>query len=279
MRPWLLPDAVYNGTDGGANRLYRNTGNFAFVDVTEQTGMAVDADRLSLAASWEDFDDDGDTDLYVANDFGPNSLYRNDGGKFAQIAAAAGADDPSTGMSITWGDVDRDGRMDACIGNMFSAAGNRVTMQPKFGEDLTQGLELDRVRYLARGNTLLMNQGSESFDERSEQAGVVNTQWTWATLMADLDNSGSLDMLAMNGYVTGPTPTICEASTGGRSCRNQEPRADLASSWRSICAKGGRSAAANAMSCFSIPPTQSAASPTCLRSRASMPRVMAVGSG
>ena len=40
--------------------------------------------------------------------------------------------------------------------------------------------------------------------ERSEQAGVRNTLWTWGTLFGDLDNSGDIDMLAMNGFITGP---------------------------------------------------------------------------
>ena len=166
--------------------------------------MQVEATRMSLAASWEDFDNDGDVDLYVANDFGPNCLYRNDKGKFTQIAPDVGADDPSTGMSITWGDINRDGLMDACIGNMFSAAGNRVTAQPKFEEDLTEGLDAKRIAYLARGNTLLVNQGGKLFQERSAQAGVINTQWTWGTLFGDFDNSGGLDMMAMNGFITGP---------------------------------------------------------------------------
>ena len=199
-----LSDSIYNALDGGSNRLYRNIGKLKFEDVTEATGMNVDATRKSLAASWEDYDNDNDVDLYVANDFGPNALYRNDGGRFTQVAPDVGADDPSFGMSITWGDINRDGLMDACVSNMFSAAGNRITAQPKFEADLTDGLDVKRVAYLARGNTLLVNQGGTLFKERSAQAGVINTQWTWGTLFADFDNSGDLDMMAMNGYITGP---------------------------------------------------------------------------
>ncbi len=140
----------------------------------------------------------------MANDFGPNCLYRNEGGKFTEIAASVGADDPSTGMSVTWGDIDRNGFMDVCIGNMYSAAGNRVTAQSRFKKDLTTGLDVDRIRYLARGNSLFMNKITGSFDERSEEAGVINTQWTWGTLFADFDNNGDLDVMALNGYVTGP---------------------------------------------------------------------------
>ena len=62
----------------------------------------------------------------------------------------------------------------------------------------------ERIAYLARGNTLLVNQGGKLFHERSAQAGVINTQWTWGTLFGDFDNSGGLDMMAMNGFITGP---------------------------------------------------------------------------
>ena len=87
---------------------------------------------------------------------------------------------------------------------MFSAAGNRVTAQPKFEEDLTKGLDAKRIAYLARGNTLLVNQEGKHFNESSTQAWLVNTQWTWGTLFGDFDNSGDLDMMAMNGFITGP---------------------------------------------------------------------------
>ena len=198
------PMPFHDANNGGSNMLWPNVGNLEFRDVTEATGMNKSNSRYSFAASWEDFDNDNDVDLYVANDFGPNALYRNDDGKFTQIAAGVGADDPSFGMSITWGDINRDGLMDACISNMFSAAGNRITTQPKFENELTEGLEVERIAYLARGNTLLVNEGGTHFKERSAQAGVVNTQWTWGTLFADFDNSGDLDLMAMNGYITGP---------------------------------------------------------------------------
>ena len=87
---------------------------------------------------------------------------------------------------------------------MFSAAGNRVTMQPKFRDTLTGELDAERIRYLARGNTLLMNRGAGGFTERSARAGVINTQWTWGTLFGDIDNSGGIDLLAVNGFITGP---------------------------------------------------------------------------
>lgn len=196
------PDEIYNAASGGPNRFYLNEGGFRFRDATEEWGFDQGAHRMVLAASWEDFDNDGDPDLYLANDFGPNGLYRNDGEKFVEVAARLGAEDPSTGMSVSWGDVNRDGRFDAIVGNMFSAAGNRVTSQPRFRAELRQELDLDRVRYLARGNTFLVNRGSH-FSEESGPSGVINTQWTWSMLLADFNNDSREDLLAANGFITG----------------------------------------------------------------------------
>ena len=55
--------------------------------MTRQVGLDVNNRRWSFAASWEDYDNDGDPDLYVANDYGRNNLYRNNGGQFVDVAA------------------------------------------------------------------------------------------------------------------------------------------------------------------------------------------------
>ena len=78
----------HDANDGGANALFRNDlkhspddgsqAGWAFTDVTKAVGLDANNRRHSLAAAWEDFDNDGDQDLYVANDYGQNSLYRND---------------------------------------------------------------------------------------------------------------------------------------------------------------------------------------------------------
>lgn len=69
----------HDSNSGGPNSLFRNEtaddGNFSFTDVTAASGLDQSNSRWSLAASWEDYDNDGDPDLYVANDFGLNNLY------------------------------------------------------------------------------------------------------------------------------------------------------------------------------------------------------------
>ena len=114
----------HDATIGERNSMFRNEGSWTFTDVTEEVGLEAGNNRFSFAASWEDFDNDGDVDLYVANDFGPNNLYRNDlvsnevsagervkTRKFTDVAAPAGAEDRASGMSVAWGDYDRDSQI------------------------------------------------------------------------------------------------------------------------------------------------------------------------
>ena len=64
--------------DGGSNQLFKGNGKWSFSEVTALTGLSESNNRHSLAASWHDYDLDGDPDLYIANDYGFNQLFRND---------------------------------------------------------------------------------------------------------------------------------------------------------------------------------------------------------
>ena len=152
-----LPMPYNDANNGGRNILLKNEGNFQFVDATQQTGLQMNNHRWSFAAAWEDFDQDGDMDLYVANDFGRNNLYRNDDGKtFVDVLPNAWASKiMAAGMSVAWGDCNRDGRLDLYVGNMFSAAGNRITFQRRFLEGRNPSNSAG-VQRMARGNTLFM---------------------------------------------------------------------------------------------------------------------------
>ena len=198
----LLPVPVpyHDANNGGINILLRNGGNFTFTDVTNHVGLDADNHRFSFAAAWEDFDDDGDMDLYVANDFGRNCLYRNDGGRFRNVAAALHVEDTASGMSVAWGDVNRDGHLDLYVGNMFSAAGNRVAYQRRFAVDRDESLA--NLQRMARGNTLFEATGNGDFRDVSETAGVTMGRWAWSSQFGDWNNDGWLDIAVANGFIT-----------------------------------------------------------------------------
>ncbi|MDX1382036.1 MAG: VCBS repeat-containing protein [Thermoanaerobaculia bacterium] len=206
------PVPYHDARNGGRNALLRNDGGFRFTDVTVAAGLDVNNRRFSLAAAWEDFDNDGDADLYVANDYGRNNLYRNDGSgaggevRFTDVAAEAAVEDISSGMSVTWGDYDHDGWMDVYVGNMFSAAGNRITYQRKFEEDRQRAGRLEDVQRMARGNSLFRNTGRGTFVDRSEAEEVTMGRWSWSSLFADLNNDGFEDLVIANGNLTQTEP-------------------------------------------------------------------------
>ena len=200
--PFPLP--YHDAKNGAPNRLLKNTGNFEFQDVTAEVGLDDDNRRFTMAASWEDFDNDGDLDLYVANDFGPNNLFRNDEGSFIDIARLADVVDHGSGMSVSWGDYDRDGWMDLYVGNMFSSAGNRITFQDRFRQGVPEATT-QHLQRMARGNTLFRNRSTGqkfNFEDVSLQAGVAMGRWAWASRFADIQNSGWPDLLISNGYLT-----------------------------------------------------------------------------
>lgn len=199
---------VYHDSNtGGANSLFRNEtdtpDDWTFRNVTAKTGLDEHNQRWSLAAAWEDFDNDGDQDLYVANDFGRNCLYRNEGGgKFVDVAGAADVEDSASGMAVTWADFNRDGMMDVYVSNMFSAAGSRVTFQSQFKPDAPQEVR-HRLQRFARGSTLMRNLDGNSFEDVSADARVAVARWAWGTKFIDINNSGWQDLLVANGNVTG----------------------------------------------------------------------------
>jgi hypothetical protein len=196
-----MPLPYHDANNGRPNVLVRNLGNWRFEIVTEQVGLDVNNARFSYAASWEDYDNDGDLDLYVANDYGRNNLYRNDEGYFVDVAASAGVEDISAGMGVTWGDYNRDGFMDLYVSNMFSSAGNRITYQRRFKESVNQTTREEFQRH-ARGNSLFENRGDGTFRDVSVEAAVTMGRWAWSSNFVDLNNDSWLDIVVTNGFIT-----------------------------------------------------------------------------
>lgn len=204
--------SLNHATNGAPNALFRNdildqkkssspSSDWRFTDVTELVGLDHNNNRWSFAATWEDYDNDGDPDLYVANDFGPNNLYRNEDGQFLDVAPETGTSDFRAGMSVSWGDFNHDGWMDLYIGNMFSAAGNRIAFQEGFQKT---GPDQERQLFQGRasGNSLYQNMGKDGFVDVSDTAGVAMGRWSWSSNFVDLNNDSWEDLVVGNGYYT-----------------------------------------------------------------------------
>ncbi|MBI4585109.1 MAG: VCBS repeat-containing protein [Planctomycetes bacterium] len=196
------PFPYHDANNGAPNFLFRNRGDGAFEEVTRASGMDANNRRYSLAASWCDYDQDGDVDLYVANDFGKNNLYQNRGhGTFKDVAREAGVEDVGNGMSVQWQDYDGDGWDDLYVGNMWSSAGNRLAAQPQFRR--REGGNPGVHQRMARGNSLFRNRRDGAFEDVSEKANAAFGRWAWSSALVDVDLDGREDIYILNGFVTG----------------------------------------------------------------------------
>jgi hypothetical protein len=200
-----IPVPFEDANNGPPNILLRNDGPRGFADVTLSSGIDQNNRRFSTAAAWADYDNDGDPDLYVSNDFGRNNLYRNDGARFVDVAAEAGVEDQAAGMGVCWSDYDRDGDLDLYVSNMYSSAGNRIAFQRRFHEK-TAPTTLQGIQRHTRGNTLLINQGNGRFKSVEDGAGAAMGRWAWGAKFVDINNDGWDDIVCPNGFLTGPRP-------------------------------------------------------------------------
>lgn len=195
------PTPIYDANNGAPNALLRNNGQWKFEDITQSVGLDVHNRRWSYAAAWEDYDNDGDQDLYVANDFGRNCLYRNDRGRFIEVAAEAGAEDIGAGMGVTWGDFDNDGWVDIHVSNMFSSAGNRIVDKPGFHTHGDAGRK-DAAKRFARGNSLFRNNRDGTFTDVTIPAAINMAFWAWGSSFGDINNDTLPDIVVANGLIT-----------------------------------------------------------------------------
>ncbi len=200
------PTPYHDARNGPPNFLYRNNGDGTFTETTTAAGLDENNNRFSFACAWGDYDRDGHPDLYVANDFGRNNLYRNNGdGTFRDVAAEAGVEDLGAGMSVAWEDYDNDGWLDLYVGNMWSSAGQRVTTQPVFKAGSPDAVQASFRRH-AKGNTLFRNRGDGTFEDVTESAGVALGRWAWSSGFLDFDRDGCEDIFIANGFLTNESP-------------------------------------------------------------------------
>lgn len=198
------PTPYFDARNGPPNFLLHNEGNATFQDRTRAAGLHVDNNRYSFACAWGDSNANGLPDLYVANDFGRNNLYRNNGdGTFATVSSEAGVEDAGAGMSACWCDFDNDGKQDVYVADMWSAAGIRVSAQKQFQEKAPEEIRA-LYRGHARGNALYRNLGNGKFENVAAKSGTAMGRWAWCSDSWDFDHDGYSDLYIANGYISGP---------------------------------------------------------------------------
>ena len=209
---YKYPSPYYDAENGPPNFMMRNNRDGTFRDVTGETGLNANNTRYSFCCGWNDFDRDGWPDLYVVNDFGRKNLYRNNGnGTFTDIAAQAGVEDVGAGMSVCWRDFDNDGQEDLYVGDMWTAAGERISRQDAFKKGAPQNARALYHKH-AMGNSLFRNTSHDAsqirdkaFEDQTGTAGVGIGRWAWSSDAWDFDHDGLQDLYITNGMVTGPS--------------------------------------------------------------------------
>ena len=169
------------GLKGAPDHLFRNNRDGTFTDVSRAAGVADAVGLYGFGVAWVDLDDDGRLDLFVANDSGPNYVYRNaGGGRFEDVSYPSGAALDAQGreqahMGVAVGDYDNDGRDDLHVTN--------------FANDF---------------NVLYHNDDGRTFTDVTTAVGLTlpSTPFLgWGTDFLDYDNDGWLDLLVVNGHI------------------------------------------------------------------------------
>lgn len=193
----VMPDSWHGASNGTPNLLFINQGGGQFRESGQRWGVR--DGRWSYAATFADVDRDGDQDLYVANDFGSNALYLNEGSRFREAAADHGVVDPGNGMGAAFGDYDNDGDLDLHVTNMSSTAGNRILARLMPEADRESSV----LKKLAAGNSLFENIGDGHYRDVSQEVGGLSGGWAWGGGFIDIDNNGWEDLYTPNGFVSG----------------------------------------------------------------------------
>ncbi len=179
------------GLTGAADVFYRNRGDGSFADGTREAGLSDSKSAYGLGVVTLDYDGDGDTDLYIANDSVPNFVLRNEGnGRFQEVGLLSGAaynayGSPEAGMGVDVADLGANGLPDIFVTNFANET-----------------------------NTLYSNEGSGNFVDLTNETSLEMASLPLlgrATRFVDFDNDGDQDLFVANGHVY---PQIHETSGG-----------------------------------------------------------------
>jgi hypothetical protein len=161
-------DLFVTNENSQKENIYRNDRGGVFVKLT--AGPLLNDAGNTNSGSWADFDNDGDLDVFLANDQGYNGLFRNDGNfNFVKLLSDTVCKDDARSFSSSWSDVDNDGDLDLFVTNSFGTP-TKLT------------------------NFFYMNNGNSTFSRVSNAGMTADSAWSYGCAFADYDNDGFEDL-------------------------------------------------------------------------------------
>ncbi len=197
-----------DGRNGTAHQLFKRGPDGKYTDVAKAAG--VDDVGWTLATSAFDYNNDGKTDLFLANDFGEDVLYRNKGdGTFENVARATATDDRGSGMNVSFTDLNGDGFLDFYVSNIDMFSKNLKVIYPTDKSTLPNLDEsLAKTFQYLSGNKMYLNpadkNGKTPFTAVQGKIFEPGERgWGWAAVFFDYENDGDDDMYLSNGWIDG----------------------------------------------------------------------------
>jgi enediyne biosynthesis protein E4 len=183
------------------DKLLRNDNGF-FKDVTDSSGIYGAPFGFGLGVSVSDLNDDNWPDIYVSNDFYEKDyLYINQrNGKFSEVSDSYLGHMSYSSMGGDIADLNNDGNADIYTTDMIPEDDYRLKKNTRFDSyDSYIRRYKAGYHYQLSGNMLQLNNGDNTFSEIAQYAGVNATDWSFGTIIFDMNNDGWKDILACNG--------------------------------------------------------------------------------
>ncbi|HEX6428214.1 MAG TPA: VCBS repeat-containing protein [Niastella sp.] len=195
-------------------RLFRNDNNH-FTDITQKAGISSSSLTYGLGVGIADVNGDGWPDMYVSNDYAvPDYLYiNNHNGTFTDQLQTSVGHNSQFSMGNDIADINNDALPDIYTLDMLPEDNRRQKLlfapdnYEKFELNIRSGFYYQYMRNMLQLHIgVPMNREREKshgplFSEIGQIAGISNTDWSWAPLLADYNNDGWKDLMVTNGYL------------------------------------------------------------------------------
>jgi hypothetical protein len=156
------------GNSNNNENIYRNDSAGVFTKLS--SGVLLNDGKKTMSSSWADFDNDGDLDVFLANENSSNALFRNDGNfNFTKLLSDTVSTGIANSFSSAWSDVDNDGDVDLFVTNSFLAN----TKLPCY---------------------FYINNGNGTFSRIGNHTLTADSAWTYGCAFGDYDNDGFEDL-------------------------------------------------------------------------------------